>query len=98
MFKGSTAIAFCTGTPVSDLISAANTEGRLHLLGGIVNDQMFTPKGLKKCADLPPMETQHLILTRTLTMSQSALQSHLAYHQQTLSDLLKRMPEKHRVN
>ncbi len=73
-------------------MSALKTEQKLFLLGGIVDDQMFTPQGIKKCVELPSILTQHLVLSRTLTQSQSQLQERLLHCQQNLRTLIKSLP------
>ena len=95
LFKGCTAIAYSReSSPISDLVSVVKSERKLLMLGGLIDNQMFTPQGMKKCAALPPMTAQHLLLSRTLTMSQSFLQTCLMHNQQKLSDLIKHIPEK----
>lgn len=79
---------------MSDLVSITKSEGKLHMLGGIMDDQMFTPQELHKCAQLPPLDTQHVVLSRSLTQLQSSLRSSLLHNQQSLSNLLKQIPEK----
>lgn len=94
LFKGCTAIAYSKDSdPVSDLVSITKSEGKLHMLGGIVDNQMFTPQELQECAQLPPLVTQHLELSRSLTQLQSSLSTNLLYNQQNLSNLLKQIPE-----
>ena len=95
LFKGCTAIAYSKEShPVSNLVSATQSESKLHMLGGIMDDQMFTPRELQECAELPPLLTQHMILSRSLTLLQSSLRDSLLHNQKQLSGLIKRIPEK----
>lgn len=58
-----------------------------------MDDQMFTPEGLQMSAEMLPLHTQHLLLSQTLTMLQSALTNHLLHNQQVLSNLVDHIPE-----
>lgn len=79
---------------MSDLVSVTKSEGKLHMLGGILDEQMFTPQELKNCAQLPPLVTQHVVISKALTQLQSTLRTSLLHNQQKLSSLLKQIPEK----
>ncbi len=54
------------------------------MLGGVIDDQLFTTEGIQRYAELPNLSVQQLILSRTLTLLQSSLQNNLVYNQQRL--------------
>lgn len=57
LFKGASAIAYGRdSTSLAPLLSGTKTVAKLHLLGGILDDQLFTPKGLHKYAALPSID------------------------------------------
>lgn len=92
LFKGCTALAYSKESePVSHLVSITKSESKLHMLGGVVDDQMFTPQELHQCAQLLSLLTQHLTLSRTLTMVQSSLTNSLQHNQQRLSGLIEQI-------
>ena len=94
LLKGCTAIAYGKDSDiVSDLVSVTKSEGKLHLLGGIVDDQMVTPQELQSCAQLPPLGTQHLMLSQYMMQLQSSLSNNLLHNQQTLRHFLKQIPD-----
>ena len=93
LFKGSTAIAYCEQSDsVAELMSIAKSETKLHLLGGVVDNQMLIPQGFQATADLPSFLTQHLILSNTLTALQTSVTNHLSYSPQVLEGLIRRIP------
>ncbi len=96
LFKGCTAIAFSMESdPVSEMVSITQSESKLHMLGGIMDNQMFTPQELQKCAQLSPLLTQHLVLSRSLTQLQSSLRDNLLHNQRTLTHLIGNIPAEH---
>ena len=79
---------------MSDLVAVTKSENKLHMLGGIMDNQMFTPQQMQECAKMPSLLTQHMVLSRTLTQLQSSLRDNLMRNQQTLSGLLGRIDQK----
>ena len=90
--KGCTAIAFGNdATIISDLLSTIKPEAKLHMMGGVVDEQILTPQGLQRCANLQPMLSQHVELSRTLTALQSLLSNSLLSSQQNLCSQIGRI-------
>ena len=88
LFKGCTAVAFAKTSAVSHLLDSLKGEGRLQLLGGVLDDQLLTHRGFHEYAQLPPMETLHQRLVTNLTVSQMILARSLMSGSQRLSQLL----------
>lgn len=89
LFKGATAIAFAREpSSVKDLLSVTNSESKLHLLGGIVEDKMMTPLGVQKYGELPPLEVMQQTILGTLTQTQHTLMKYIQSTPQKLSQLL----------
>ena len=78
-------------THVRDLLSSVKSEAKLHMMGGIVDEQIFTPQGIQQCAAIQPMCDQHLVLCRSLTAPQSQLSSSLLSSQQNLCSQIGRL-------
>lgn len=89
LFKGATAVAFAREpSSVKDLLSVTRSESKLHLLGGIVEDKMMTPLGVKEYSELPTLkEVQQAILV-TLMQTQHTLLRYIQSTPQKLSQLL----------
>lgn len=89
LFKGCTAVAYGQDeSSVTDLLSCTTKEANLHLLGGVVDNQMFNPRGLQEYADLPSAEKLYQQLLGILTQPQMMLRSHLQAIPQRLSQML----------
>jgi len=92
LFRGSTVIAFGKASnDVSHLLTATKKENKLQMMGGMVDNQLFTPRGMQDCAKLQSLEMQHIELTRTLTSVQSHLSNCLMNSQQHLCSQLGRI-------
>ena len=90
LFRGCTAAAFGRDPSVaSSLLSTTKSESKLLLLGGVVDDQLLTPRGLQEYAALPPLEVMHGNILGTLQLSQLMLSMLLQGSSQKLSYLLK---------
>ena len=88
LFRGCTAVAFGRDPSVSSLLSHTKSEAKLLLLGGIVDNHLFTPKGLQEYAALPPVEIMQRNILGTLQLSQLMLSMLLQDSSQKLSYLL----------
>ena len=90
--KGPTAIAFGdSSSDIAHLVTDTKKENKLHMMGGMVEDQLITPKGIKECAKLRPLEEQQINLTMTLTSLQMQLSRYLLSSQQHLCSQLERI-------
>ena len=89
LFRGCTAVAFGRDPSASSLLSCTKSETKLLLLGGVVDDQLLTPKGLQEYAALPPVEVLQGNILGTLQLSQLMLSMILQGSSQKLSYLLK---------
>ena len=89
LFRGCTAVAFGRDPSASSLLSCTKSETKLLLLGGVVDDQLLTPKGLQEYAALPPVEVLQGNILGTLQLSQLMLSMLLQGSSQKLSYLLK---------
>ena len=88
LFRGCTALAFSKTAAVSHLLDCLKGEGKLQLLGGVVEDQLLTHTELHEFANLPPVETLHQKLAATLTLSQTLLAGFLQSGPFRLSQML----------
>ena len=89
LFRGATAVAFAKEPlAIKELLSVTNTESKLHLLGGLVEDVMMTPLGLRDYADLPSLKDVQQMLLGTLNQTQMMLVRSLQGTPQKLSHLL----------
>ena len=88
LFRGCTALAFSKTAAVSHLLDCLKGEGKLQLLGGVVEDQLVTHTELQEFANLPPVETLHQKLAATLTLSQTLLAGFLQSGPFRLSQML----------
>jgi large subunit ribosomal protein L10 len=92
LFRGATAVAFSKEpAAIKELLSVTNTESKLHLLGGVVEDVMMTPLGLQNYADLPSLKDMQQILLGTLNQTQMMLARSLQGTSQKLSHLLSQI-------
>ena len=92
LFRGASAVAFAKEpSAVKELLSVTNTESKLHLLGGVVEDVMMTPLGLQDYADLPSLKDLQQILLGTLNQTQMMLARSLQGTPQKLSQLLSQI-------
>ena len=92
LFRGATAVAFAKEpSAVKELLSVTNTESKLYLLGGVVEDTMMTPLGLQDYADLPSLKDLQQILLGTLNQTQMMLTRSLQGTPQKLSQLLSQI-------
>ena len=88
LLHGSSAIAYSSEPQLADLLSLTKPEPKLHLLGGIVEDTLLTPEGLKSHAKLPNKMALYQQLLGTLMLPQMLLSSSLQSNQMRLSQLL----------
>ena len=93
LFRGCTAIAFGNEPAIFDLLTYTKSEAKLHLLGGMVENQMFTPNGLHEFAELPSIEILQQQLLGTLMLSQMMLGTLLQDTSQRLSQMLRQVAE-----
>ena len=92
LFRGCTAIAFAKEpSAIKELLSVTNSESKLHLLGGVVEDIMMTPLGLQDYANLPTLKDLQQILLGTLNQTQMMLVRSLESTPQRLSQLLSQI-------
>ena len=92
LFRGATAVAFAKEpSAVKELLSVTNTESKLHLLGGVVEDTMMTPLGLQDYANLPSLKDLQQILLGTLNQTQMTLTRLVQGTPQKLSQLLSQI-------
>ena len=89
LFKGCTAVAFAKTSAVSRLLDCLKGEGKLQLLGGVLDDQLLSHRGFQEYAQLPPIESLHQTLVANLTTSQMILTHSLMNGSQRLSQLLE---------
>lgn len=74
LFIGSTAIAYSRDSNcLQDVLKAAKKEPKLLLLGGLVENQLFTPAGLNKISKLPSKMVLQQELIGTLQLAVSRL-------------------------
>ena len=94
LLRGCTAVAYGEeAASLSALLASTASEPKLHLLGGILEDQMFTPKGLQECAKLPTIEVLRGELVGSLQLAQVMLSHLLQANPQRLSSLLTQIAE-----
>ena len=92
LFRGATAVAFAKEpSATKELLSVTNAESKLHLLGGVVEDVMMTPRGLQDYADLPSLKDLQQILLGTLNQTQRMLARSLQGTPLKLSHLLSQI-------
>ncbi|KAK2147588.1 hypothetical protein LSH36_546g01022 [Paralvinella palmiformis] len=70
---------------ISRVIKLTHKMPELILLGGLVNDQLFTREGLQRYAKLPDIDVLRGQLVAVLNATPSRTKSLLEHHQQTLS-------------
>ena len=88
LFKGCTALAFSKTAAASHLLNYLKGDGKLQLLGGVLEDQLLTHTEFQEYANLPPVETLHQKLVATLTLSQIVLTGSLQSGPFRLSQML----------
>ena len=94
LFRGCTAVAFAKEpSAVKELLSVTNSEPKLHLLGGVVEDIIMTPLGLQDYANLPSLKDLQQILLGTLNQTQMMLVRSLQSTPQKLSQLLSQISD-----
>ena len=94
LFKGCTALAFGDTESLKGLLRMTKKQSKLYVLGGILEDQLYTPKGIESLASLPAIQEVHQRLRGLLTLSQSSLVNLLQRSPQDLSSVLKLASEK----
>ena len=93
LLRGSSAIAYSNDLCVSDLLALTRTEHKLHLLGGVVDNTLVTPEGVRNYAKLPDKTTAYQQLLGTLTLPQRMLPNMLQTSQMRLSQMLGQLTE-----
>ena len=94
LFRGCTAVAYAKeASAAKDLLSVTGSESKLHLLGGVVEDEMMTPLGLKSYSELPSLEGLQQAILGTLNQTQMTLRWYLQRTPQRLTQLLKQISD-----
>ncbi len=94
LFKGCTAIAYGEDpTSLASLLASTKSEPKLHLLGGLIDNQLFTPKGLSNCAALPTVEVLRGELVGLLRLPSVSMAQALQANSQKLSSLLSQITD-----
>ena len=74
LFSGPSVLAFSDSSPVlSDLLTVTKGEKKLLLLGGLMENQLFSSKGLEDYTKLPSLEVMHQELVGVLSHPQTML-------------------------
>ena len=73
LLRGPTALAFSNKPCINDLLSVLKTESKLYLLGGVVDNELMTPKSIESYSKLPSRDVVHAQLVVNLTVQQQAL-------------------------
>ena len=76
-----------------DLVAATKAETKLHLLGGVVEDEIMTPLSLQNYANLPPLEVMHQTILGTLSQTQMMLRMYIESTPQRLSQSLTQISQ-----
>lgn len=96
LLHGSTAIAYSQEPNLSKLLSVTKLEPKLHLLGGLVEEGLLTPRGLYKYANLPEKIGLQQQLLTTLTIPQATLSNLLLDSSRRLVQLLSYHVSEHK--
>lgn len=81
----------CEEPTVKELLKAAKRTGRIHLLGGLVEDRFMSPKQMEEYSLLPSLELARGQLSGLLSSSISKTYSLLQSNQQMLSSNLEQL-------
>ena len=73
LFTGPSVLAFSESPVLSDLLAMTKSEKKLLLLGGLLENQLFSPKGLEEYTRLPSLEVMHQELVGILSHPQTML-------------------------
>ena len=88
LFHGPTCIMYCEEPKVKDLVSVTKNEDKLLLLGGVLNNALFTRQDYLDYAKLPSHEELRGQLLSQLMMTSSQVTSLLLRHQRNLLYIL----------
>ena len=92
LFSGPSVLAFSDSSPVlSDLLMVTTGEKKLLLLGGLMENQLFSSKGLEDYAKLPSLEVMHQELVGVLSHPQTMLSGLLQGSAARLSCMLEQI-------
>ena len=73
LLHGTTSLAFSDKPCINDLLKVLKNESKLYLLGGVVEDELMTPKSIEDYAKLPGDDFLYSQLLGTLTAQQTNL-------------------------
>ena len=96
LLHGSTAIAYSQEPNLSKLLLVTKLEPKLHLLGGLVEESLLTPRALYKYANLPEKTVLQQQLLTTLTIPQATLSNILLDSSRRLVQLLGHHVSEHK--
>ncbi|CAD5122946.1 DgyrCDS11341 [Dimorphilus gyrociliatus] len=79
---------------LSDIIKVTKTLFTIHLLGGVINDTIYTKAGIVDYSQLPTIDIMRAQLLQTLNKLQGQTISNLQYHVSGISSSLKHLSER----
>ena len=91
LFTGPSVLVFSESPVLSDLLTVTKGEKKLMVLGGLLENQLFTPKGLDSYTKLPSLEATRQELVGILSHPQTALSSLLQSSAARLSHMLNQI-------
>lgn len=92
LFQGSTAISYSNdATVLPHLLAITKIEPKLHLLGGIIDNELLTPLSMINIAKLPEKWVLYQQLINTIQMSSVVLTNLLDATPRRLVQLLERV-------
>ena len=94
LLRGCSAIAYSAEPQIPELLSVMKPEPKLHLLGGVVEDTLVTPEGLRSLAKLPKKTALYQQLLGTLMLPQTLLSTSLVSNQMRLSQMLGQLVDR----
>ena len=94
LLHGSTAVAFSDKPCIHDILNAVKSERKLYLLGGLIEDELMTPKSIEKYAELPEKSLVYANLAMTLMAPHVMLNKLLGDSIGRLSQLLEQLSDK----
>lgn len=94
LLRGSSALVYSQEPDVSQLLQATKSEQKVLLLGGLVENELMTPNGMKNYSNLPEKTVVYQQLAGTIMQTQLVLSSQLMASQTHLSQLLQQVCSK----
>ncbi|XP_072181097.1 large ribosomal subunit protein uL10m-like [Diadema setosum] len=94
LFVGSCIVAVSEEPTVKELLKATKRFPQIHLLGGLVEDQLLSPQGMEEYAKLPSLDVLRGQLAGLLTSSVSRTYSLLQTNQQQLAASLDQLAQR----